>query len=442
MRSRSRDEHERRLRFGAVSALHLERAPPPPATVPRAKSVATAPRRGLPRALGRASKRVLALALAFVLVDQLVQHVVLRRGEFFGRRVAPFDPPLFTDGQRASLERLRAQVRDAATPAAFDAELGWCPRPSNEAAGTDWAGARVGIEPLARAKTAGRTRVVAIGESFTYGAEVDAQDAWVTRLDRARDDLELANLAVGGYGLDQALLRLERDGLTLEPEEVWIGIVPGTAIRATTLYLPALRHWFDTVAFKPRFVLAATGALELVPNPARTPGEFVELLSSQRRFFDALQGRDVWIDRARGSYAPFGDELWHHSGVARLVATWTERTQREPAPWFEDGTRELERLVRAIVLRARDDCAAKSARLRVVLLPERGDLQSAREAAREYWSGLVAALRAERIEVLELRAALERAGGDLEPALWAPQGHYSVEGNRVVAEALLGLLGE
>ena len=390
----------------------------------------------------RVRRRVIALALALIVCDQVVQHALIRDGTFFSRRVAPFDPPLFSAEQIESLARVRSGPGRSTAETTFDAELGWCHRPDTDVGEDryDWAGARIGVAPLEREKRADRRRIVAIGESFTYGAEVAAAETWVAGVDRARDDLEIANLGVGGYGPDQALLRLERDGFALAPDEVWLGLVPGTAIRATTLYVPALRHWFGSVAFKPRFQLDPQGALELVHNPATTPQTLCDLLASQARFLAALRGHDVWIDRAGEAYSVLGTRWWHHSGLARLWVTWSERTDREPAPWFEDPSSELHRLVRAIVLRARDDCSAHHARFRLVLLPESGDLQFRRETGREYWRPLLDELRAAGVEVLDATPALASAGGDTAAALWAPLGHYSAAGNEIVAARVLGAL--
>lgn len=393
------------------------------------------------RLAGRRVWRGLAgLVLALLAGDQVVQHALIREGSFSGRRVAPFDPPLFCAEQVASLARVCDGQGKGATTTSFDPDLGWCHRPDTSVGEDryDWAGARIGVAPLAREKRAGLRRIVAVGESFTHGDEVRAAETWSAQVDRARDDLEIANLGVGGYGPDQALLRLERDGFALAPDEVWLGLVPGTAIRATTLYLPALRHWFDSVAFKPRFRLDPDGALELVRNPAPTPAALCELLTSQARFLAALRGRDMWIDRASEAYGAYGTRWWHHAGLARLWITWSERDGRAPAPWFEDPESEPRRLVRAIVLRARDACRARGVRFRLVLLPESGDLQFRRETGREYWGPLLDELRRAGVEVLDVTPAL--AGQGIDATLWAPLGHYSAAGNRVVAESVLAAL--
>ena len=57
-----------------------------------------------------------ALALAVLaLADQLVLFLLLDDGWFLGRRIAPFDPPLFTKNQMSSLERIEASLQARAS---------------------------------------------------------------------------------------------------------------------------------------------------------------------------------------------------------------------------------------------------------------------------------------------------------------------------------------
>src|SRR5690606_35535786 len=105
--------------------------------------------------------------------------------------------------------------------------------------------------------------------------------------DRARDELEVANLAMGAYGLDQALLRLRRDGLHLAPDEIWLGWLPAASLRVGTLYRPAQRHWSGPTFFKPRFRLREGNALELVANPAQSIAHTARLIANQNEFHAA-----------------------------------------------------------------------------------------------------------------------------------------------------------
>ncbi|HVS10884.1 MAG TPA: hypothetical protein VMS76_13535, partial [Planctomycetota bacterium] len=139
-------------------------------------------------------KRLSAAAFAggFVLLaalDQIAQHTALEGGEFLGRRVAPFEPPLFCRLQREVLKWTRSSLERGEAPygaIGFDAELGWCPRPSGGSGETrfDWAGCRIGAEPLPRERAEGVRRIATVGCSFTFGQEVGALESWPAQGDR------------------------------------------------------------------------------------------------------------------------------------------------------------------------------------------------------------------------------------------------------------------
>jgi hypothetical protein len=376
-----------------------------------------------------------------VAVDQLVQHTVLRDGELRSRRIAPFDPPIFSPTQQSSFARIHAHATTGEPPASsfdFDSELGWCTRRESDDGlyRFDWAGSRVGAEPLARARPAGVKRAIAIGCSYTLGMAVAGNECWTSRLDARGDDMEVANLGVGAYGIDQALLRWRRDGTALAGDEVWLGLLPDALPRVLTVYPPALRHWSFSVAFKPRFRLADDGALALVASPARTLADVDRLVGSQADFIAAVGESDRWVANSRPAYLPVGSTLAHHSSIARLALTAWERRGREPAGLLEDPGGELFRLTHAIVRTLRTEVEASGAQLRVFILPDESDLADRTRRGRPYWDELVGAIEADGIEVFDVTSALFDAGGESNSALWAGEGHWSAAGNAVVADEL------
>jgi hypothetical protein len=398
------------------------------------------------RARSRLGLAALALGVALV-CDQLVLRLVLADGYVLGRRIAPFDPPVFNPTHQQALARLRSFAATGEPPEAsfhLDRELGWCP-PKDGRIGAevyDWAGARVGLRPLERLKVPGTRRLVAIGCSFTEGAEVAGREAWPSLLDEAVDGLEVANLGMGAYGLDQALLRWRRDGRPLDADEVWLGWLPAASLRLVTLYRPAQRHWGLLMAFKPRFELDGVGALQLVPNPARDARDTLRLIEDPDRFLAAVGVHDHWVARWPAAYARTGSRLAHASALGRLLLTLAERRDRDPAAWVRDPDSEVARLVRALVQETRREVEAAGARFRLIVLPGRDDLGSLDAAGRGYWSELVQGLAAEGVSCFDVSPALQRAGGAGADGLWAPNGHYSPEANRVVAEALGALLAQ
>lgn len=70
------------------------------------------------------------------------------------------------------------------------------------------------------ARTDGVGRVVMLGDSIAFGPGVDDTETFSHRLDSRASGPEVVNLGVMGYGTDQELLKLEREGLAFVPDVV------------------------------------------------------------------------------------------------------------------------------------------------------------------------------------------------------------------------------
>ena len=109
-------------------------------------------------------------------------------------------------------------------PHVYSETYGWALRPDARYVGrggeTITVNARGYRGPVhADAAAPGVTRVLMLGDSVTFGSGVGDTETFTGLLD-ARPDLEALNLGVDGYGTDQALLRLEREGLAFRPHVV------------------------------------------------------------------------------------------------------------------------------------------------------------------------------------------------------------------------------
>jgi hypothetical protein len=390
----------------------------------------------------KALRYTLYVVLAVVLFDQVVNIMALGGGFFQGRRVAPFDPPLFSDEQRTSLLQIDAAAQSGGTPPdgqPFDAELGWVPQPGGHDRWGDYdaQGARADGSPLAAARSPERIRVAALGCSFTHGQSCPGEDTWASQLERLRSgQIEIANLGVIDYGLDQSLLRARRELPRLQPDEIWYGWRPAMTLRITTVYPAALNHGRATLAFKPRFVLERQ-ALRLIPNPAHTAADFMRLCTDQAAFLAAIDGHDLWIARSPIAWAPFGSSWRHRFALPRLLLTIDEEGDRDPEPWLADRNTPVARLFQALVLQMAQDATSASARFRLLVLPDRGDLRwRQRTGLQGYWSDQVVQLTAAGIDVLDLSPALEALGAADQPDLWLDDGHYGKALNAAVAEFL------
>jgi hypothetical protein len=221
----------------------------------------------------------------------------------------------------------------------------------------------------------------------------------------------------------------------LHADEVWLGWRPGATLRMTTLYPPALTHSLPTVSFKPRFVMDGD-VPRLIPNPAASPADVMRLLSDQHAFLAAVGRDDAWVRRLPEAWAPFGSHWSHRFALARLVLTARELEGREPETWVMDRTSEANRLVRALVQQASERIAEDGGRFRLLVLPDRRDLQwRNRTATLGYWADPVVMLAGRGVEVLDMSAALDSAGALTNAGLWR-DGHYGPALNKAVAEVL------
>lgn len=201
--------------------------------------------------------------------------------------------------------------------------------------------------------------VAAFGDSFTWGDEVAPEHSYPNYLSEQLR-CRVANYGVPGYGTDQAFLRY-RDKINDPAKVVILGYYSDNIIRHVNQYRFLIGgHPFN---FKPRFVLDGNGALQIIPPPRPSHGEFSRLdkyrAAVPKEYFaprgaagvpvfkfpytaSALEMFSHYriIARLRGypSYMPFYDEN-HSSGafpvtVAIIKAFAAEAKSRGQAPLF------------------------------------------------------------------------------------------------------------
>ncbi len=155
----------------------------------------------------------------------------------------------------------------------FDERYGWSLMP-NEVA-TSWRtgepveyrinsiGARDDETPYD--KPEGTFRIVLLGDSRSFGNGVPIEKHFSSLLEGYFEDVEVINLGVGGFGVDQELLRLRLEGLRYQPD----------------LVLAYVAHYSDHRHMhterwgrqKPRFVMDESGDLVLINSPVPSPFE-------------------------------------------------------------------------------------------------------------------------------------------------------------------------
>jgi hypothetical protein len=285
----------------------------------------------------------------------------------------------------------------------YDPTLGWTNLPGYESDERVPFRVRINAQGLrgerdtAPAAAPGVTRIAVLGDSTTFGEEVDDAHTVPAHVEAALPGTEVLNFGVHGYGAGQMMLLLEARVFDFEPDVVVV------------VYL-ALDIFRDTEAAfvhaKPVFALEeGRVAVRNVPVPERSRQPFL-----QRHSFVA-----AW--------------LW---GRPRALPAAT-------------GIEEHAALLSAIVARMQEACAARGVPLAVVHLIDRNTLEAARRdpAIR----AAVDAMRAVVLEAggehaLDLTAFLADAHDGDPAGLTKPHGHWSERANRLIAERIAAHLRE
>jgi hypothetical protein len=104
-----------------------------------------------------------------------------------------------------------------------------------------------------------RHRIVIFGDSQIFGWGVAGDKRFSALMESEGKNLEVLNLAVPGYGIDQQFLSYTEDAQVFEPDEAIIFVSPSTLGRMKTGYIYS--------KYKPRFTVEPDGALRLIPVP-------------------------------------------------------------------------------------------------------------------------------------------------------------------------------
>lgn len=186
-----------------------------------------------PPARPRAGSRKPWQLFRLLLVWLLLAEVLLRAGFSIGARLGLFR----TCGIRPELLGRLAQVYSGYRPSPEAVETGIVPdrdrgyrlRPDvhqqeirGTLASTNSRGIR-GTREYAVPKSPSVIRLVALGDSMTFGDGVPDDATWPAQLESALPHTEVANLGVPAYAHDQMYFALRNDGMALQPDAVVLG---------------------------------------------------------------------------------------------------------------------------------------------------------------------------------------------------------------------------
>lgn len=336
----------------------------------------------------------------------------------------PYDWPTIADSNRQRLARFRSTNQ----PYYFaeDTLLGWAIGDDRTSVDGMYHSSDDGIRTARTGEhlrdQRGRRRIALIGDSFTFSMEVPFEEAWSRFLADSLPNDQVLNFGVDGYGVDQILLRFERDATKWAPSVVVFSVIQDDFYRSASVY-PFLRGWGYPVS-RPRFVLQGD-TLALLNSPV-LPGDSV--FAKPSIFALPLLDHDVFFDETKWrSYA------LEHSYLARLALTAF-------APWpspkanMSDGA--ILALNVALLSRFMADARRVGAAPILIYLPSRNDFATREPLLK---TRLVPLLRAHGIVMQDLTECLRAR---VPPSRMFLDGrvHYNALGNAAVATCVQPLM--
>lgn len=269
---------------------------------------------------------------------------------------------------------------------------------------TDARGLRATPHPTARA--AGTRRVLVVGDSFTQGSQVEADELFTSGLERALDGVEVWNAGVGGYSTLQELRALEPQLRDYRPDLVVLAVFEND-------FQDNLMPYYSGLGPRPH-VRVQGDRVELVDRP--DPARF-------ERFLLPWPGALWWYEHSALYRALHKNVFVPQQAFAIAELEAAERGALPEA----DQWRAMSWLLGQFAVAVQTAGAA----LLVAAIPDREAVRAGRAPSHDW---LAVELRSLGVPFVSLLAPLRAIGA--ERAYFADDIHLTVAGHAAVVQAL------
>lgn len=283
------------------------------------------------------------------------------------------------------------------------------------------------------------------GDSYTFAHEVGPRAAWPNRL-AAKSNCRVLNFGVNGYGVDQAVLRHET--MDKYADHAGLVIYPDNIKRNLNQQRSLITSAFNSLEYKPRFVMAEQNTLELIKPFSGTVEEYRHAIRfpwevlDHERFLpgsDNLYSKIVPDFPYTWSIVQLAKKLITETDFERLMSLELERPYSWHHPTYFFHSMELKVEARIVLelmsRRFLANCADKSQECFIILMPAVDQLLAEPEAegAIDFYFQNIR----EWPEFVDLTDYLQaQMGQDLCRFIGQGDcaGHFNQEGYEVVAE--------
>ena len=301
----------------------------------------------------------------------------------------------------------------------YDPELGWRNRPhaSGRFAHTsvvhDAEGRRDVEVPSAPLEN--RRRVIVLGDSFTWGYLVNAEDSYTDLINQRLQDVDVVNLGCSGYGTDQEYLLLKREFARRKPDLAVIAVHVASDIYNN-------RYSFQYGYHKPYFELEGDDlVLKNVPVPKDSLGTRInKYLTGRSALWNVIADRMISGETFRARFVGWLDEM-------------TEDTETRPTVSRTPASALICRLSQEIALYV----GGQNSKVLFMLIPDVPANERTIKVSTDY-DKLRQCLQESNIPMLDLEPVVERFFNERPMGLMTFKWdrHWSRDGHKVASDAL------
>ena len=364
--------------------------------------------------------------ITLALAESISRLLVIEKdgGEFLLGRSWRYVLPIRYD-DRMELE----EGRSSGAYRVYDSLLGWSHgfwQTSDSMYYSDDNGYRCSRDTwLGKISSSSHYDLICIGNSFTHGDAVPYEDTWAHMISESTGRSVL-NMGVGGYGIDQAVIRFMSTEKTCDT--AILGLVAGDLERSlTTVY----NYYKGGVKTKPKFKFEDSGYV-LLNVPCVKPGEFVKrpVTPEVENVYRGIDGYNDYLNKE--------GKWWTHAMFLRLIFSSIEQRRHKKPPVYMTKGSEFEYSIRIIEV-FKQHCASKGIVPIVLMIDNINTFKDREEKGSNTWTGMKNRLDGMGMVNWEFQDFFFKQYKEHETDVIHPieKVHYSPKGNRLLADQLV-----
>lgn len=387
--------------------------------------------------------RTLFRFLVFIIILEFSSLVVVKTFNTYFQHGKTSDFK-FTETQKQKIIQF---LDDGLHYRCFDSALGWVNKPrANVSIESGKRNINVNINAdgfrstrrYEKKKDANVTRILTLGDSFTFGSEVDDSECWSSILECKDSNFEVLNAGVPGFGLDQSLLYFKRLNEDWNPDVVIVSYMTMLWLRHLNTFQP-FRSKRSIPLSKPRF-LVENGKLNLLDNYLNSPQKYESFLEKPNAFLKQLGRNDYFYSSEFGSSSP------EYGNFVKLLYLLMGDQTKEKAELYTNGYYNQEHEGYSLTIAILDEFVNAIRKINakpiILFFPTKQDIekmQQIKDSTYRVYRPLYKELSAKGVQCFDFAEDFY----DLDTSiLFENKGHYSPFGNEIIANKLFDIINQ